>query len=317
MDGSAPLMSGMITDFLVVADQIFILVLLIAAGYIAVATKIVDPRTTRGLSGLLINITIPALIIASMQVPFTPERLVGAETLLLATGALYVFSFALAWAVSKAMRVPPAEEGVLQFAIVFGNVGFMGFPVALTLFGQSSLFYVAIFNLVFNVLVFSVGIAMLAGGRGERFDPKLLANPGIAASVAGFLLFLGSVEIPGPFIDAIDLLGGVTTPLAMIIVGAMLATFPAREMIGDWRVWTASAVLLLGIPVAYVYLFSPIFPDPLINGVMIAMAAMPAAANTVIFAEQYGADSRLASQIVFVSTIGSLVTIPLITTMLL
>ncbi len=88
-------------------------------------------------------------------------------------------------------------------------------------------------------------------------------------------------------------------------------------MIGDWRVWTASAVLLLGIPVAYVYLFSPIFPDPLINGVMITMAAMPAAANTVIFAEQYGADSRLASQIVFVSTIGSLVTIPLITTMLL
>ena len=103
----------------------------------------------------------------------------------------------------------------------------------------------------------------------------------------------------------------------MIIVGAMLATFPAREMIGNWRVWAASAVLLLAVPVAYRYLFSPVFSDPLINGVMITMAAMPAAANTVIFAEQYGADSRLASQIVFVSTIGSLVTIPLMTTVLL
>ena len=310
-------MNGMVTDFLIVADQIFILVLLIAAGYVAVSTKIVDPRATRGLSGLLINITIPALIVASMQVPFTPERLVGAETLILATGMLYVFSFALAWAVSKAMRVPAAEEGVLQFAIVFGNVGFMGFPVALTLFGEESLFYVAIFNLVFNVLVFSVGIAMLTEGRGKGFDPKLLLNPGIAASVVGLALFLGSVEIPSPFIDAIGLLGGVTTPLAMIIVGAMLATFPAREMVGDWRIWATSAVLLLAVPVAYCYLFSPVFSDPLVNGVMITMAAMPAAANTAIFAEQYGADARLASQIVFVSTIGSLVTIPLMTTVLL
>ncbi|MCK8518419.1 AEC family transporter [Methanoculleus sp. 7T] len=310
-------MTGTVTDFLVVADQIFILVLLIAAGYVAVSTKIMDPRATRGLSGLLINITIPALIVASMQVPITPARLAGAETLLLATGVFYVFSFAVAWVVSKAMRVPPEKEGVLQFAIVFGNVGFMGFPVAQTLFGADSLFYVAIFNLVFNLLVFSVGIAMLTGEKEGGFDPRLLANPGIAASVAGFLLFLGSVEIPSPFIDAIGLLGGVTTPLAMIIVGAMLATFPAREMIGNWRIWAASAVLLIAVPVAYRYLFSPVFSDPLINGVMITMAAMPAAANTVIFAEQYGADARLASQIVFVSTIGSLVTIPLMTTVLL
>jgi len=310
-------MNGTVMDFLIVADEIFILVLLIAAGYVAVATKIVDPRATRGLSGLLINITLPALIVASMQVPFTPERLAGAETLILATAALYVISLAIAWVVSKAMRVPAAEEGVLQFAIVFGNVGFMGFPVALTLFGEDSLFYVAIFNLFFNVLVFSVGIAMLTEGRGKGFDPRLLANPGIATSVVGLALFLGSVEIPSPFIDSIDLLGGVTTPLAMIIVGAMLATFPAREMVGNWRIWVASAVLLLAVPVAYCYLFAPVFADPYINGIMITMAAMPAMANTVIFAEQYGADSRLASQIVFVSTIGSLVTIPLITTVLL
>jgi predicted permease len=97
----------------------------------------------------------------------------------------------------------------------------------------------------------------------------------------------------------------------------MLATFPARQMVGNWRVWVASTVLLLVVPVAYYYLFSPVFADPFINGIMITMAAMPAAANTVIFAEQYGADSRLASQIVFISTIGSLVTIPLITTVLL
>jgi len=97
-------MNGAITDFLVVADQIFIMVLLIGAGYVAISTKIVDPRATRGLSGLLINITLPALSVALMQVPFTPERLAGAETLVLATGALYIIAFAIAWAVSKAIH---------------------------------------------------------------------------------------------------------------------------------------------------------------------------------------------------------------------
>ena len=310
-------MNGMATDLLVVADQIFILVLLIAVGYVAVSTKIMDPRATRGLSGLLINVTIPALIIASMQVPFTAERLAGAEMMLIATGVLFALSFAIALVTSRVIPMTPPERGVFEFAIVFGNVGFMGFPVALALFGEESLFYVALFNLVFNVLVFSVGIAMLTRGEGERFDPKLLANPGIAASLAGFLLFLGSVEIPAPFIDAIDLLGGVTTPLAMIIIGAMLATLPAREMVGDWRIWVASAVLLVAVPVAYCYIFSSVFPDPLVHGVMITMAAMPAAANTAIFAEQYGANARLASQIVFVSTIGSLITIPLMSAALL
>ncbi len=308
-------MSGMVTEFLVVADQIFILVLLIAAGYVAVSREIMDPGATRGLSGLLFNITIPALIIAAMQVPFTPERLAGSETLLLATGAFFALSFAVARITSKAVSIAPKKRGVFEFAIVFGSVTFMGFPVALTLFGPDSLFYVAIFNFVFNILLFSAGIAMLAG-EGE-FDMKRLINPGIAASIIGFVLFLGSIEIPGPFIDAIDLLGGVTTPIAMIIVGAMLATFPAREMIGDWRVWAASAVILIAIPVAYRCLFSAVFPDPLINGVMITMAAMPAAAGTTVFAEQCGADARLASQIVFVSTIGSLVTIPLVATVLL
>jgi len=310
-------MSGIATDFLVVADQIFILVLLIAVGYAAVSTKIMDSRATKGLSGLLFNVTLPALIVAAMQVPVTPGRLANTRMMLLATVAFFAFSFVTARATSRALSVSSPKRGVFEFAIVFGSVSFMGFPVAGTLLGDESLFYVALFNLIFNILLFSAGIAMLSGGREGRFDPKLLINPGIAASLAGFILFIGSVEIPAPFIDAISLLGGVTTPLAMIIVGAMLATLPAREMLGDWRIWATCAVILIATPVAYCCLFSSVFSDPLINGVMITMAAMPAAAGTPAFAEQCGADARLASQIVFVSTIGSLVTIPLVTTVLL
>jgi predicted permease len=309
-------MDGMIAEFLMVADRIFILVLLIAAGYIALAAGVLDRHSTGRISALLINVTIPALIIVSMQVPFSPDRLANTEEMVLLTGALYVLSFAVAYLTSRALSREAAEQGVFQFAVVFGNVGFMGFPVIEAIYGPEALFFVAIFNLVFNILVFSVGIAMMTEGQREGFDPKMLANPGIAASIVGFLLFLGSIEIPSPFIDSLAILGDVTTPLAMIVVGALLATFPAREMVGNWRTAAVSAIRLLIVPVIFWFLARPFVTDPLIFGVLITLAAMPVAANTVIFAEQYGSDSRLASQVVFVSTIGSLMTIPLITTVL-
>lgn len=310
-------MSEMLTEFLTVADQIFILVLLMAVGYVAYAAGVMDRHSTRKISGFLINVTIPALIISSMQVPFSSSRLLESEEMLLLTGALYIFSFLIAWGVSRVLSRSPREEGVYQFALVFSNVGFMGFPVINAIYGSDALFFVAIFNLVFNIFVFSVGIAMMTRGQSRAFDPKMLLNPGIVASILGFLLFLGSVEIPSPFIDSIDILGGVTTPLAMIIVGALLATFPVAEMIGTWRTAAASFVRLIALPVAFWFLLRPFVSDPLVFGVLIILAAMPAAANTSIFAEEYGSDARLASQIVFISTIFSLVTIPLITTVLL
>ena len=186
-------MNGMVTDFLVVADQIFILVLLIAVVYAGRIEEVMDTRATRASASL--QRTIPALIIAAMQVPITPARIADTEMLLLATGAFFALSFIVARAASKAMSIAPSEKGVYEFAIVFGSVSFMGFPVAQVLLGDESLFYVALFNIVFNILLFSAGIAMLTGEREGGFDPKLLINPGIAASVAGFALFLGSVGI--------------------------------------------------------------------------------------------------------------------------
>ncbi len=307
----------MLTEFLAVADQIFTLALLMTAGYGAYSLKILDLNATRRVSSFLINIAIPALIIASMQVPRSAALLAGAGELLVLTGILFALSLAIARLAAGVLPATRTERGVFQFAIVFGNVGFMGFPVVQALYGADTLFYVAIFNLVFNVLVFSLGIAMLTRGKEPGFDPRLLANPGILASILGLLLFLESVQIPPPFIDAIGLLGGVTTPLAMIVVGALLATFPLREMIGDWRVLLTCAVRLLAIPIAAAVLLRPLAADPLVFSVLVTLAAMPAAANTVIFAEQYGSDARLASQTVFISTLAALATIPLVTAVLL
>jgi len=306
------------TDFLLVADRILILTLLIAAGYASLRTGILNNRSLKSLSSFLINVTLPALIIVSLQVPVSGDLIRGAGAIVALSGVYYALSLAIAAVVLLVLGTGAGERGVFAFALVFPNVGFMGFPVIETLYGTEALFFAVICNLVFNVLVFSVGIAMMtAGGEGKaRFEPRLLLNAGIGASLLGLALFLFSVRIPSPLFEALDLLGGITTPLAMVVVGALLAAFPARRMVEDWRIGVASAVRLLVIPVAAWLALRPLAGDTLAFAVLITLAAMPTAANTVIFAEEYDADALLASRIVFVTTMSSVVTIPLLTGLL-
>ncbi|HDR74130.1 MAG TPA: AEC family transporter [Methanoculleus sp.] len=306
------------TDLFLVADRILILTLLIAAGYASLRTGILTHRSLKSLSSLLINVTLPALILVSLQVPVSGALISGAGEIVALSAVYYALSLAIAAAVLHALGTRAGERGVFAFALVFPNVGFMGFPVIETLYGTGALFYAVICNLIFNVLVFSVGIMMMTGGGEGRggFEPRMLLNAGIAASLLGLALFLLSVRIPSPLFEALDLLGGTTTPLAMVVVGALLATFPARRMVEDWRIGIAAAARLLVIPVAAWLVLQPFGTDPLAFAVLITLAAMPTAANTVIFAEEYDADALLASRIVFVTTMSSVVTIPLLTGLL-
>jgi predicted permease len=304
-----------VTDFLLVADRILILTLLIAAGYASLRTGILNDKSLKSLSSFLINVTLPALILVSLQVPVTGALISGGGGIALLSVVYYALSLVIAAAVIRALRTGAGERGVFAFALVFPNVGFMGFPVIETLYGSEALFFAVICNLVFNVLVFSVGIVMMTGGEGGRgrFEPRMLLNAGIGASLLGLALFLFSVRIPSPLIEALDLLGGITTPLAMVVVGGLLATFPARRMVEDRRIGVAAAVRLLVIPVAAFLALRPFAGDTLAFAVLITLAAMPTAANTVIFAEEYDADALLASRIVFVTTMSSVITIPLLT----
>lgn len=302
-------------DLFYIVNNVIILFILIAIGYVSVSVGILDDTTTFRLSRFLLNVTLPALIVASMQIPVTGELISGAEELLLASVFYYAIAFLIAWIAPALLRSLPSERGVFRFSIIFANVGFMGFPIVESLLGSEALFYVAIFNLPFNVLIFTLGVVLITGDQ-RGFDPRLLISPGIFASLLGLAFFLGSVRIPTPFIDVVDILGSMTTPLAMVIVGAILAGFPVRRMIENKRIFLVSGIRLLVIPFVLWAVLRLLLPTPLVVSVAIILAAMPAAANSVLFAGEYGADPGLASQIVFVSTLASVATIPLIATVL-
>ncbi|TAJ45248.1 AEC family transporter [Methanofollis fontis] len=306
-------------EYFGVFNQVLTLFLLVCAGYAARRSGVIDDAMTTGTCRFLVNCALPALIISSMMVPFSADLLSACGGMLVITGIFYGVSLVIALLLPLLIRAPLAEQGTYAFLLLFSNTGFMGFPVVQTIFGDEGLFYAAIFNLPFNLLVFSVGIILLTrhrGGDEGRFDPVILLNPGIIAVLIGFLIFVIPISLPVAVSGAVTALGSVTTPLSMIVIGAMLARIEPSEIFAGWRVYVVSGARLLLLPLVVWAVLSPFIHDPYLLGIPVVMAAMPAAANAAILAEEYRADTQLASQGVFISTLFCTLTIPFVAVLL-
>jgi len=234
------------------------------------------------------------------------------DNMLLVAGGYYIAAFLVSILICHFLPSTPAEKGVYQFMLVFPNTMFMGLPVASAVLGPNSLFYVILFNLPFNLLVFTMGVWLLAQGRPGKFDLKVMLSPGLVASVLGLALFLAGYMLPTIVNQGLDLIGSTTTPLAMLVVGALLATLPVSQLAGDWRVKLIAGFRLVIFPVIAFIVLSPFIADKLLLGVAVLLIAMPVASNSVLLSEEYKVDSTLASQGVFLSTVLCLATIPIL-----
>lgn len=294
--------------------EIFALFVIMGVGFLLGKRALLDKASIHGLSNLVIKVALPSLILVSLQKPFTPELLGDALITLVAATVYYAGAIALGYLFVRLLRTPKKQVGALVFSLAFSNAGFVGFPVIVSILGQGSLFLAAIHNVLFNLLAFSVGIVIVSGSGGEkvRFPIAKLLNINVLAAIAGFILFLLSITLPPIIQVPLTLLGNTTTPLAMLVVGAILANVPARAVVGDWRLYVISAVRLLVLPAVagFACYFAGVSRELL--GITVIVAGMPAASNTTLLAELYGGDSETASSIVFLSTVFSIATIPII-----
>jgi len=293
-------------------SQVLPLFLLILIGWTVWRAGLFSDGATTVLSRFLVNVALPALVIDSMQIPFDPALAREGAALALAAGAYYVGIFAFALVFPRLVRAPRDEVPVLTFLVIFANTGFMGYPVVDSIWGERGVFLAAIYNLFFSVLLFTVGILVLTGSKeGWRTtSPRVLLSPGIVSVAVGLALFFFSIEVPPLLGGPIALLGDLTTPLSMTVIGALLARLDPRALFGNARVYVYSIVRLLLVPLATLVAFRPFVADPLVLGVLVVLAGMPGATNAALFAEEYGVNPELASQAVFISTLFCLVTIP-------
>lgn len=299
-------------DLVTIFIAILSLFVIIGIGFVLRRYGLLNGDRVHLVSHILVNIALPAITISSMQVPHTAKTMGIVNSMLLVACCYYAAVITLSIAICHFLPTTPKEKGVFEFMLVFPNTMFMGIPVALAILGPDSLFYVTLFNLPMYFLIFTFGVWLLAQGRPGKFDVKVLLSPGLVASFIGLALFLVDYTIPAPAETVIELVGSATTPLAMLVVGALLATLPLSRLAGDWRVHVVTLLRLIVFPVIAFFVLLPFVSDTILLGVTVLLIAMPVAANIVLLSEEYNVDSTLASQGVFLSTLLCLVTIPVL-----
>ena len=310
-------------DFLAVFSKMIQLFLIIVIGYIACKCGVFGKEARKHVTKLVLNVAIPGITLSSV---LNQQNLPGAVEIAGIFGvaiASYVVLMGVGILISKLLRASKADEIIYSFMFAFANVGFMGYPVTQAIFGEEALFYTCIFNLPFNFLVFSIGIMMIQKSAaaseqgGEKREPfvityKTFLTPCLIASVLAILLALTGIKAPAVIGDTCKMLGDMTTPAALMIIGSTLAEIPVKEMFKNGKVYIFTIFKLLLIPLLLYGIFGLFITDNLLLGVCVVLAAMPVATNGTMLCLQYQADDKLMAQGTFVTTLFSLITTPVL-----
>ncbi len=301
-------------DSVLVLTKVFTLFLVILVGVYASKKNILSQEVTNKLSSLVLNIAMPLLIISSFEFDFDGQMLKKAGLVFLGSVIAHLLAILVSHLIYR--KYPSSRGQVLKFATIFSNCSFMGYPVLESIFGKIGIFYGSIFVIPFNIISLSYGVMLFTGAgssKGETLKSlkKALLHPGIIATVIGMVLFLFSIKLPGPVQEAAEMVGSLNSPLAMLIVGALLARYKLSEVFKGLSIYFVSLMRLVIIPLLVYGIMVLLSMPGDVTMVVVILSAMPVAVTTVIFAEQYGADSGLASKSVGVTTLLSIVTIPL------
>ena len=303
-------------DFLDVAAQMVTLAIPILVGYVAHKLGFMSEQSDGALSALVLNITLPCMIVASVSSVAEAPGLATILQLLGFSTAGYALAFALA--VPRLLGVEASLRGAYGFMVMFGNVGFIGYPVLSAIYGSEAIVYAAIANMPWNILVFSVGMVMVSGEMGSLREAlaqcgRQLVSPMVLASVALLVLLLLGVTDLGVLGEGLEVAGDLSTPAALLITGSTIARYRPAEMLSNWRAYAVSAVRLLVVPALLLVVLGPFMENELVRGVIIVGQAMPMATNGALFCLKYGVDAKPMMQGTFLSVIASVLTIPLVT----
>jgi malate permease and related proteins len=301
--------------FTVPATQVAIMFGLIALGWIAFRVHWIGRDALKGMTNLLLYLVSPAVIILAFQRDFDPERL----RLIGLVFALDVVSFTIVIAVARLLFarrfVPDAARRIaLRFGTVYSNAGFIGIPLAQALLGDDGVFYAVAYIAVFNVFVWTHGASLFGHGdlsRSERAK-KVLLNPNIVAIVVAVLLFVFSLHIPSPASNVIVYLASMNTPLSMIVIGVTLAELSLRTVFNGGLVWLGALARNLVVPLLFVLLLWPLPIDHVARLAILISISTPVGATLVIFSVQHGRDARFATRLLTLSTLLSLLTLPVV-----
>ena len=381
---------------MVMLQQMIVMFLMMAVGYLCYRKQILTEEVSRKVSAIVVNVANPCMILSSA---LTDQQMQGKELVqtLAIVVMMYAFLLAVAQLLPRILCIQKESRGAYAAMTVFANIGFMGFPVLAAMYGNGALLYGAVFQIPFNILIYTYGVAVLTrkpgacakteqdvkaevdvkeepdekaepdvkaevdvkeeqdvkaevdvkaepnGKTGERQDAqgitaavngkseniengseqqgklqgtveivKKIFNIGVIACIAAMLLYFLQTPVPSFLQAFITKLGNLTAPLSMMIIGASLAQMPLKELFLDKKLLLFSLVKLLLLPAVWMIMVNRVAEQEILRGVCLVMMATPAGSMTAMLAQQYGGDYETASRGVALTTVLSVITMPLL-----
>ena len=295
------------------------LFLLLVLGFVLFKCHIFDEYTNKKISALIVNVASPMLIISSIAgVEGNNKSIVF---LMIGAGILmYIGFIILGKIINRIFPFPKKDWPVYECMVVFANTGFMGYPVLLDVFGQEAVFYASLIHMAFNFFVYTYAIMCLTKGDDSEFklNFKQLLTPGIILIFVGIFIYLFDIQLPSVLMDTINSVGSLTAPLSMMMIGSSLAVYPIKDSFTDWRSYVFAFVRLMIVPFVTMIMCRLLHIDAYYANITIITNAMPVGSMVLMLATQYNANVKIVTRNIVVSTLLSVITIPIVVaTMLL
>lgn len=301
-------------NFVTELTQFGILFLMIAVGYVLGKTKLLSDKARSDIATVVLYVSAPASIIYSMNIPMTQGLLYDFLLLVCISTGVFLFTFAFSL-VSGWLLAPkdPVKRSIYSASLYFGNYGFMGWPVCGMFFPLNGMLYAQVFSIPLNFILYLVTPAMLAKASGKPTKSAIrnILNPPVIGTAIAVALFLLQIKLPDILGKTVEMVGNTQTPLAMMVVGLTLARMNFKSIFKNGRAYIYAALKLLVLPLMVFAILKLIGFTDTVLGVPVLLSAMPAGTMVLVLAQKYSGENEFATQLILLSTLLSLVTIPL------
>lgn len=295
-------------------QQMIVLFVLMLIGFFVSKKGYISDATFKQMSWLVVYVACPAMVISGSV---NSGKMMEGQELFAAMGltlAIYAVLILLGLITPFILGVPKEDRGVYKVMMIFSNIGFMGFPLIGSLYGAEALLYAALFQIPFNVLIYTYGILVLKKKTDDnkKLDLKKIFNIGVICCIISIVIALFQIETPDFVKTIVSNLSNLTAPLSMMVIGASLTKIRFKDLFTDIRLLLFCGLKLIVIPVVMLFVLKQFIDNTMVLGVCMVILSTPVASMTAMLAQQYDGNYPLASKGVAVSTILSVLTMPLV-----
>lgn len=306
----------------IILSQMLMLFAMMVVGYFIWKKKWLSEEANAHLSKIVVNIFNPILVIYGVM-----DKSSGGTSRLLLQNIgfvifFYVFMIFFGIVLVLILRPQKSERKIYRLMTLFPNVGFMGIPVITSIFGTESMIYIVFYMLGYNLLLYTYGMVLAAkaavdGGHEKQGEKqggqwKRMLNPGVIASVAAVFIFVFQIKMPTAVVTFCDYMGNATIPLSMILIGVSIARADLKTIFTNVRAYIFTALKMVALPIGMILLLKGLPVDRVVFGVFALQLAMPVGSIVTLIVKESGADESCCTNGIVLSTLASIVTIPLV-----